>query len=592
MKKRVTIFLLMSVLMMSMAASVALAVDTIYVNGTVITMNGDQIAEAVAVTGDRIEAVGTNQDILALADAETEAVNLAGRVLMPGFIDAHSHMLWYGLSTTAMVNLQCPALGGDVANIEQLVAKLEAKAQTLTSPDEWIQGVNYDDTMLTDLRHPTRWDLDRVSGDHPIYVQHIAVGHIGVANSKALQLAGIDAHTPDPPGAVIDRDPVTGEPTGLLREFAATNMVLNLIPANTPQEYLAGLVYGTQNYIAQGVTTALEGFRGNWVLPVYRAGLQMGLLKNRVVLYMSGAAANILPAFPNLRTGDDLTDNHMLTLGAAKEYADGSIQAYTGFLTEPYYVQPEGETDYAGFAANTQQALIDWATPYHNAGWQLAVHANGDAAIENTLNAFEAVQANNPRADSRPTLIHAQAARDDQVERMADLGVIPTFFVSHTYYWGDRHWNIFLGPERAARISPCKSALDRNIPFTIHTDTPVVPISVMHSVWTAVNRISSGGSIIGADQRIPVMDALRAVTINAANQYFEENLKGSIEPGKLADFVVLGDNPLTVDSMAIKDIPVVATIVGNQVVYGDLTTADAGSGGSSSGCFISSLTSH
>lgn len=571
-------------------ASAALAVDTIYVNGVVITMNGDQIAEAVAVTGDRIEAVGTNQEILALADASTEAINLAGRVLMPGFIDAHSHFLYSGLGAVTTVNLNCPPLG-DVTNMAELVAKLEAKAQTLTSADQWIRGSNYDDTLLAEMRHPTKEDLDLVSGDHPIYISHIS-GHLAVANSKALQMAGITAATPQPAGGVIRKDPVTGEPTGVLEEPAAMGLVSSLLPAYGMQDYIDGLAYASQDYIAAGVTTAQEGAGGNQMLPLYSAGLQMGILKNRVVPLPMGSPAQILAQFPTQFPGDDLTDNHMITLGAAKNFADGSIQGYTGFLSQPYYVQPEGQTDYVAYPTLTQDQVNAWVKALHDAGWQCMIHGNGDAAIEYILNAYEAAQADTPRPDARHVVIHAQMTREDQLDRMADLGVIPSFFVSHTYFWGDRHWNIFMGPERAARMSPAKSALDRGIITTFHNDTPVTPISPLRSVWSAVNRVSTGGNVIGAAQRIPVMDALKGVTINAAFQHFEEDLKGSIEPGKLADFVVLGGNPLAVDTMDIADIPVVATIVGNQVVYGDLTVAETGSGSSSGGCFISSSASH
>ncbi len=590
MRKRSLTVLFLSLFCLNMFVSAALAVDTIYTNGTIITMNGQEVAEAVAVTGDRIEAVGSNDAIYALADQNTEIINLGGKVMLPGFYDPHSHFLGYGINVVTSVDLNSPPLG-TVTNIADLIAALEAKAQTLTSADQWIQGSNYDDTLLAEMRHPTKADLDLVSGNHPIMIKHIS-GHIAVANSKALQLAGITAATPDPAGGRIVRDPVTGDPTGVLEEPAAFMIVSNVVPPMSNEDYFRGLAVSSSTYLAAGVTTACEGAYGHWFVDMYKAGLQYGILKNRVVALPSNMpAANILAMFTGLKPGDDLTTNHMITLGPAKNFADGSIQGYTGFLSQPYYVQPAGETNYVAFPTLTQAEVSAWVKTFHDAGWQCHIHGNGDAAIEYILNAYEAAQAANPRPDARHTIIHSQMARMDQLDRMAVLGVIPSFFVSHTYYWGDRHWNIFMGPERAAKMSPCRSALDRGLIITHHNDTPVTPISPLMSVWSAVNRISSGGRVIGADERISVYEALRGVTIDAAYDYFEENLKGSIEGGKLADFVVLGANPLTVDSLDIKDIPVLATIVGNEVVYGADALAEAGesSGSSSGGCFISSI---
>ena len=224
--------------------------------------------------------------------------------------------------------------------------------QNVRCRDEWIQGVNYDDTLLAEMRHPTKEDLDQVSGDHPVFIKHIS-GHVAAANSKALELAGIDASTPDPSGGRIVRDPQTGEPTGVLEEPAAFYLVSDIIPAISAEEYFAGLALASYTYLAAGVATAQEGAYGNWFIPIYQAGLQQGILKNRVIATASGTHEAIIAQFPGLKTGDDLTENHMITLGAAKNFADGSIQAYTGFLSEPYYVQPEGETDYVGFGTWT-----------------------------------------------------------------------------------------------------------------------------------------------------------------------------------------------------------------------------------------------
>jgi predicted amidohydrolase YtcJ len=268
-------------------------------------------------------------------------------------------------------------------------------------------------------------------------------------------------------------------------------------------------------------------------------------------------------------------------VGGVKEFADGSIQGYTGYLSEPYHVIPEGlPADYRGFPHYTRDALAEKILEIHAAGRQAIVHGNGDAAIDDILYGFRQAQEAFPREDTRHVINHAQMAREDQLDEMKELGVIPSFFVLHTYYWGDRHRDIFMGPERAARMSPTQSAEARGIRYTIHTDTPIVPMEPMRLIWSAVNRVSTSGAVIGANQAVSPIEALRATTIDAAHMNFEEDIKGSIEVGKLADLVVLSDNPLEVDRMAIKDITVEKTIVGGEVVYavdeiaGDKRAAD------------------
>jgi predicted amidohydrolase YtcJ len=230
-------------------------------------------------------------------------------------------------------------------------------------------------------------------------------------------------------------------------------------------------------------------------------------------------------------------------------------------------VPPGDDPGYRGYPRVPRDALVEQVVRYHAAGWQVAVHGNGDASIDDVLDAFEAAQRRHPRADARPVVIHAQMARPDQLDRMAELGVVPSFFSLHTFYWGDRHRRIFMGPERAARMSPAASAAERRIRFTIHCDAPVVPMEPLRLVWAAVNRRTRSGFVVGPDERISVERALRAVTIDAAWQHFEEESKGSLEPGKLADLVILSANPLEVDGERIADIRVLETVVGGERVF-------------------------
>lgn len=259
--------------------------------------------------------------------------------------------------------------------------------------------------------------------------------------------------------------------------------------------------------------------------------------------------------------------NDMLKVGPIKLFQDGSIQGYTGYLTKPYHVSPGEDSSYRGNPIQSRETLTEQVIELHKAGYQIAIHANGDAAIDDVLYAYRKAQEAFPRKDTRHRIEHAQMAREDQLDEMKELGITPSFYVSHTYFWGDQHWETFMGPERAARMSPLKSAEKRGIKFSIHLDTPVTPMNPLQAVWSAVNRTARSGEVIGAGQRVTPMEALRAVTIDAAWQNFEEDIKGSIEEGKYADFVILEENPLSIDPAKIKDIKILETIINGKSVY-------------------------
>ena len=267
---------------------------------------------------------------------------------------------------------------------------------------------------------------------------------------------------------------------------------------------------------------------------------------------------------PSFVTG--FGDDH-LKIGPAKIIVDGSIQGYTGWLAKPYYVPFKGDSSYRGYPVTAPEKLTPLVMAAHRAGFQIAAHGNGDAAIDAILDAYQLAQKEFPRADARHRIEHCQTAREDQLDRMAALGVSPSFFVSHTYYWGDRHKNIFLGPDRAKRISPLKSALKRGIKFSLHSDCPVTPVSPLFCVFAAVNRLTRNGEVLGPEFRLTPEEALRAVTADAAWQTFDERIKGSIEVGKLADFTILAENPLTVSPERIKDIKVKEVIIGGLSVF-------------------------
>jgi predicted amidohydrolase YtcJ len=510
----------------------------------------NRVVEALLVEGDRIAAVGSNAELRDRAGRKRRIVDLQGRALLPGFIDAHAHFPGAGIFAV-LLDLNSPPIG-DIECIDGIVERLRERAAS-TSRGGWIVGMGYDDTLLDEKRHPTRVDLDRASTQHPIAIWHIS-GHLAVVNSAALERVGIDAETPGAEGGRIRRDPRTGEPNGVLEEN--DTRVLQPLLAPGLRDSWRIVREATRRYLAAGVTTAQNGYATAQQMKGLLRLSRLGLLPLRVILW------------PGQETADALLDGRFpfaspdplwIRQGAAKIIGDGSIQGYTGYLSAPYHVPPGDDPDYRGYPTIAREELIDLVSRYHAEGLQVAVHGNGDACIDDILDAFEAAQHAHPRQDARHVVIHAQMARNDQLDRMAELGVIPSFFSLHTYYWGDRHREIFMGPERAARMSPARSAMDRGLRL-------VVPMEPLRLVWAAVNRRSTSGAAIGEAERIPPIQALRAVTIDAAYQHFEERDKGSLEVGKLADLVILDRSPLD-DPRHIDQIRVLETIVGGGTVY-------------------------
>lgn len=533
-----------------------------YVNGKILTMDqNSSIAEAVLIEREHILAVGNNKEIGQQIDADTKVFDLKGKTMMPGIIDAHGHFPGSGLSTVA-VDLNSPPIG-NVTNIEQALKLLKQKAEQ-TSKGEWIFAYGYDDSLLNEKRHFNRIELDQVSSEHPIYVMHIS-GHLGVANSYALREADITKNTPNPKGGEIHKDKTTGELSGLLLE-TAHNPLRERATQFSMLEKLKITMTASDEYISKGVTTAQNGL----ALEEHVKGLSMaswlGITPLRLVIWPY-ADTNLGERIRKKEVDYSSHNRDKYLIGAIKLVADGSIQGYTGFLSNPYHIHPPlKDSNYQGYPTKSAKKLNGLVKDFHSAGYQLAIHGNGDAAIEMIINAFEEAQKSHYRKDARPIIIHSQMIRDDQLDRVKKLGMTLSFFSAHTYYWGDRHWNIFLGPERAQKISPAKSALDKGIRFTLHLDTPVVPMDPMLMAWTAVHRLSTGGKVLGKEERIPVMQALRAITIDAAWQIFQEDNRGSIETGKFADIIILSEDPIK-NPEKLRDIQVEKTLIGGVPVY-------------------------
>jgi predicted amidohydrolase YtcJ len=538
---------------------------TIYTGGTIVTVDDAQpTADAIAVRNGRILAVGEKDEILKLRGAATEVVDLGGKTMLPGFIDAHGHVFNVGVQAAA-ANLLAPP-DGQVTDIASLQAVLRAWAEespAVVARTGWIIGMGYDDSQLREGRHPTRDELDAVSRATPVLVVHQS-GHLAVVNSKGLEDFGYSAATVEPPGGTIRRRKGSREPDGLIGGTAWWPQLFSKLGRLGREDNEALLLAGLDRYAEFGFTTAQEGRATAEAVATEAALAEQGKLKLDVVAYpdIQGSASSIAgPFLSRSYTG-------RFRIGGAKLTLDGSPQGKTAWLTEPYRVAPAGRGEgYAGSPAMTDEQANAFVDEAFAKGWQILVHCNGDAAADQFIRAARLATAKHGPGDRRPVMIHAQTVREDQLDATKELGIIPSFFGMHTYYWGDWHRDSVLGPERASRISPAASALRRGIPFTQHHDAPVALPSAIMVLFSQVNRVTRSGEVLGPEQRVSPMDAIKSITINAAHQYFEEKTKGSLEPGKLADLVILDRNPLTVDPMAIKDIRVVETIKEGRTIY-------------------------
>ena len=569
--------------------------DAIYFGGPILTMVKDQDrAEALAVKNGQILAVGTKSEVMALKASDTTMVDLGGKTLMPGFFDPHSHVVLQAIKLST-ANLD-PIPIGNAGSIEdiQLIMKSWIQDNKL-KPGAWGIGWGYDDTGIKEQRHPNRDDLDAVSTEHPILLMHIS-GHLMTCNSRMLEVLGITDETKDPEGGVIQRRAGSLEPNGVLEENAMF-VVLEKFPAPSPEEAMDILEAGIRHYARAGITTAQDCATGKGTWQLLDALAKADRLPVDVI------------AWPLYKGIDDETfdviaahkhDNGRLKVGGVKLVLDGSLQGYTGYLSKPYHVQPdagkivgdhcdteEAETifvspenktgvpdaipaaqkDYRGYSSMTQAQVDTWIKRCDAADLQVHAHTNGDAATDMLIEAVKKARTDKPRPDLRTTIIHAQTMREDQLDFSAQHGLSPSFFPIHVYFWGDRHRDLFLGSQRAARINPARSALDRDIKITLHHDAPIAGIELLTVAWTAVNRITSSGKELGPEQRITPFEALRAITADAAWQNFEEDRKGTLEAGKLADLVVLSDDPLAVDPMKIREIQVIETIKEGKSVF-------------------------
>jgi predicted amidohydrolase YtcJ len=535
------------------------AADTIYFGGPIITVEDDQMmVEALAVADGKIARVGSRAAVEELRGPDTEMIDLAGQTLVPGLIDPHAHCSQLGILSVG-ANLLAPP-DGTVNSVEDVVERLsEMAAGPNVELTGWVFGFGYDHALIG--RHPDRDDLDRVSTEVPVCAVHQS-GHLCVMNSAGLALMGYTKDTPAPEGGVIRRRE-DGEPNGVLEELAAIPGILRAVTPTTPEGVAFMVNKGFELVKSYGFTTAHLGreFRGPAL--GMAAFAEAGMLDIDAVSYIDYSNRDLIDSDPN--SGE--YRNHY-RIGGLKLTLDGSPQGGTAWCTQPYLIPPEGQQEgYAGYPTIPDEAEVDgYVDEAFAKGWQLICHANGDAAADQLLSSIRKATEKYGPADRRPVLIHGQFVRNDQLDACAELGVIPSLFPMHTFYWGD-WYDKSIGPERAQRISPTRSALDRMPIITSHSDAPIAFPNLMMVMWTTVNRVSRSGKVMGPDERLTPLEALKCITLWSAYQHFEEDRKGSLKEGKLADLAILSDNPLEIDPMDLKTITVQETIKEGRTVY-------------------------
>ena len=534
----------------------------VYSGGDIITMDGDsaEYVEALVVNNNKILFVGSLIDAKSKAGEGYKYINLKGNTLLPGLIDGHAHFASFSAQAIGAQILPPPDAGAK--DIPTLINILKAwntpENRALTG---WIFGLGFDDTVLEEKRFPTKHDMDQVSTEFPIMIIHISA-HFAVVNSKGLELLSINSESKNPEGGIIRREK-DNEPNGVLEELAA---IPHMLKAITPKNKEASDIFfeaGQNNALSFGYTTAQEGrAMGNHDMLVNAS--EAGKLKLDVVSYVDYLFVdNYMDSKWNSKT----YNNHY-RIGGMKITLDGSPQGRTAWRTQPYLIPPDGaKEDYSGYPAipNDSTLVSIYEKGFKN-NWQILTHANGDAAMDQMIRTMKLVTAKYGNNDRRNVLIHGQYVREDQLDSFRKLDVIASLFPLHTFYWGDWHKEI-IGDSLGNKISPTRTALNKGLKITIHTDAPVALPNLMRMVGISVERKSRSGQVIGANEKLTPYEALQAITSWSAFQHFEEDTKGTLEEGKLADMVILDKNPLKVSEEEIKEIIVLETIKEGTSVY-------------------------
>ena len=548
--------------------------EVIWTGGPIITMNDDAMrAEAIAVADGKILAVGDRRDVLKLKGPETRVVDLDGRTLLPGFVDAHGHMVIGGLQALA-ANLLAPPDGEvrDMASLQQTLRDWVAANEAAVRKANLIVGFGYDPSQLEERRHPTKEELDAISADIPILLVHQS-SHLAAVNSATLRAMGYDADSKDPPGGVIQRKEGSTEPNGVLEETAFFLGMPKILGGIGPEGMKTFAREGSKLWARFGYTTAVEGRATPQVAELVRQVGAEGGFATDVILY-----PDVLIDRDYIKANQSATYTNRVRIAGAKLTIDGSPQGFTAWRDQPYYkpvgTYPEGYSGYAAASAEQVMGAVQWAAEN---GLQIITHANGERASDLLIAAHRAAQARHPDARGlRNVLIHGQFLREDQIDSYKELGIIPSLFPMHTFYWGDWHLDHTIGPVGGMNISPTGWALERGMIFSSHHDAPVAfPDSMRVLDATVTRRARGSGRIVGPDQRVDVITALKAMTLWPAYHQFEDTTKGSLEPGKLADFVILSADPTQVAPTTIAEIKVTETIKEGETIFKLATDAQA-----------------
>jgi len=528
--------------------------DIIFTNGSVVTVDAqDQICEAVSVSGNRILMVGGCQEVEKTAGPQTEIIDLNGRSLLPGFIDAHCHPGSHG---TVKTLVRCGP--GAVGSIEDIKREISRKAET-TPAGEWIVGRGYDHTKLAENRHPTRWDFDAAAPDHKVCIFRTC-GHILAANSLALDFVGYGPDTPDPRGGKIERDD-SGVPTGVLFETARVPFWKNTFPDQAALEKSTPLM--NQEFLSLGITSAHDASgRNPDEIRAFQKGIEEGWLNIRIYA-MARLSGDIQVGHHYLESGLVTGfGNERLRVGALKLMIDGSAGGASAALREPYVDDPENY----GITYMSQEELDAQVLRGHKIGYQVGVHAIGDRGIEMTLNAFEKAIKKYPRKNHRHRIEHCGLLDDALMDKIKELELVTALGAPFIYELGDSYFGP-VGEERLKCMYPLKSLMARGIVAPMSSDTPVIHPNPMHGIYVALTRKTQTGKVISPDESVSILQAIRAYTASGAYASFEEDIKGTVEAGKLADLVVLSGNILETPPEEILNLAADMTMVDGKILY-------------------------
>jgi predicted amidohydrolase YtcJ len=542
--------------------------DAVLLGGNVITMDVRRPrARAVAVKGGRFLWVGEEEEVRQAIGKKTRVEKLNGMTVIPGFNESHNHTLMFGLGLRAIDLTR-------VSSIEEMLALVKERAGR-QKEGTWITGVGYNQNELREKRHPTRQDLDRVAPNHMVILRHTSA-HGYAANSLALARAGITKDRPDPEGGKIARDPKTGELTGLLMESPAMKLIDDLLPKPTGEDLVKALGEASEKFLSEGITSAMDASVGGNDIPLqvaaYQEAVERGLLKVRHNLAIWSEAVFDYAHFEEALRGaeNDLLGirsglgDEKLRIGPFKIIVDGAFSTVTAVTYDPYGVDPNERG--CGVLVIEPEKLAQLATLVQGRGWQLSIHGIGDRAIDVCLEALEAAQKAKPRKDARPRLEHCTMVLPRMFERIKKLGVIPVLQPGFIWELGD-NWFRQLGKEKTSRFKPFRTLLNNGILMAFSSDRPVVSGAPLLGIHSAVNQRTRTGEDYAPQEKITPEEGLRCYTLNGAYASFGEKIKGSIEAGKLADLVVLAEDPTRVEPDRIKDIPVMATMVGGEYCY-------------------------